>query len=184
MSDKIKKIEGERWKDLVGYEGLYQISDHWRIKSYARYKGCIWFDEMILNIHDNGHGYMYIDLYKDKKKKKKYVHRLVAQAFLDSFDEDLVINHIDFDSKNNHYLNLECVTQKQNVRYSIKAGRYDNVIPMRGSQIGSSKLSEEKVVIIRDRFSKGENPKVIADDYNVHWSTIYKIVNREQWKHV
>lgn len=113
----------ETWKDISQYEGFYQISDLGRVRSVDRRvnagngktrlaKG------KVLSPTDNGNGYLIVFLTKDGKRVNRYVHRLVAEAFIGDFAEHDVVNHLDFNTKNNRADNLEITTQVQNVRYS------------------------------------------------------------------
>ncbi len=111
------------WKDIPGYEGLYQISDCGKVKSLdrvvynhlgpKRIKGSM----LSLRIKDNG--YYFISLYKEGKLKNLYIHRLVMYAH-SHIDESLTVNHIDEDKSNNHISNLEYCTHHDNVKKFIK----------------------------------------------------------------
>ena len=102
----------EVWKDIQGYDGLYQVSNFGRIKSFhPRYKTA-----RILKIHKRTNGYMYICLHKDKKLFSVDVHRLVAQAFVENPkpNEYKYVLHLDDNQENNVYTNLKWGTQKEN----------------------------------------------------------------------
>lgn len=99
----------EIWKDIKGYEGLYSVSNRGRIKNAKR----------ILKPSNNGNGYMLIGLRKRGKRKNFYIHRLVALAFIENPENKPVINHKDYNRKNNDVNNLEWITVKENVNYSI-----------------------------------------------------------------
>lgn len=62
-------------------------------------------------------------LSKNGKRKHYYIHRLVAQAFIDNYNEELEVNHIDFDRSNNCVENLECITKYDNMRHSLNNNR-------------------------------------------------------------
>ena len=99
------------WKDIPGYEGLYQVSDCGQVKSFPR-KGA---KERILKPRLTQNGYHYVNLCKNGNRKTCKVHRLVALAFLDG-DHSLTVNHIDECKTNNHVSNLEYLTREDNVR--------------------------------------------------------------------
>lgn len=101
----IEPIEGEEWKWIEGYEGTYKVSNYGRM---ANFKG-----EMSLIVDNNG--YCKINLCKEGNVKRYLVHQLVAKAFCEGYKEGLVVNHKDLDKTNNHYSNLEWITQKENV---------------------------------------------------------------------
>ena len=120
----------EIWKDIKGYEGLYQVSDKGRIKSFKKRFGKQ-EQETIMRTTMEWCGYMRVGLTKDKKSKLYAVHRLVAQAFIPNPENKPVINHIDGNKANNEVDNLEWATHKENSNASKKlksSKRYNSVI--------------------------------------------------------
>ena len=115
----------ETWKDIVGYERLYQISSSGKVKSFPRY-GTKTKDERILNQYKNRYGYMYVVLYKDGKRKIKTTHQLVAQAFIPNPENKPQANHINGDKTNNRVENLEWVTASENKLHSYKVLKADH----------------------------------------------------------
>ena len=107
------------WKDIPGYEGLYQVSDYGQVKSLERVvwngKGNRVLKEKILKPCLSTNGYHQVNLWKDGKMKTFFVHRLVALAFLDG-DHSSTVNHIDECKTNNHVSNLEYLTRVDNIR--------------------------------------------------------------------
>jgi len=113
----MNSIENEIWKDIPGYEGSYQASSLGRIKSLKRYSNINRLvNEKILKECSDGKGYFIVNLCSKAIIKKYFVHQLVAMAFLGHTrcKYKFVINHIDFNSKNNKLNNLEIVTQREN----------------------------------------------------------------------
>lgn len=113
----------EIWKDIEGYESLYQVSNLGRVKSTKRNhwtrSGVITIEkEIIMKLSDNGNGYKIVNLFYENKRTRKYVHRLVAEAFIEKEEGKNYVNHIDFDRSNNIVSNLEWCTQCENVQYS------------------------------------------------------------------
>ena len=120
----------EIWKPIKDFENLYEISNLGRIKSLYFNK------EKILKPRLTLDNYYQIDLCKNKKIYKKYIHRLVAEAFIPNPNNLPIINHIDENSKNNVISNLEWCDSKYNNNYgncknkiseanSIKINQYD-----------------------------------------------------------
>lgn len=111
----------EKWKDIKGYEGLYQISDYGRIKSLSReilqFNKIIVSEEFIMKSKHCKDGYERIILCKEGKYKTFLVHRLVAQAFIQNPNNLPYINHKDENKLNNNANNLEYCTQKYNCNY-------------------------------------------------------------------
>ena len=120
----------ELWKPVKYYEGSYEISNYGRVKSIERtvYKQdgvtvCGHIKEHYVTQHDNGHGYLFVNLWKNNKSKREYVHRLVALTFIDNPDNLPQVNHKDEDKQNNCVENLEWCTQKYNNTYGTKLER-------------------------------------------------------------
>lgn len=112
----------EIWKDVVGYEGLYVVSESGAVYSLHK-KGHNGFYRM--KQEPDLYGYYRVVLCKDGKHTHKRVSRLVAEAFVPNPKNKEIVNHIDYNRKNNHYSNLEWCTQKENVIHSTSVGRYD-----------------------------------------------------------
>ena len=105
----------EQWLDISGYEGLYQISNFGRVKSFY------FKSPRILKPH-KVKGYSNVELYKNKKKKQFYIHRLVMENFCPIENMNVLdVNHKDEDKSNNHISNLEWMTHKDNLNYGSRA---------------------------------------------------------------
>lgn len=120
----------EVWKDIKDYEGLYQVSNLGRIKSLSRFHYTGWGKnkgyikkEKILTQTLLSIGYYIVTLCKNGESKKMFVHRLVAQAFLDNLNNFPCINHKDENKLNNYVDNLEWCTHCYNNNYGTKKER-------------------------------------------------------------
>jgi hypothetical protein len=103
----------EIWKDVPGYEGLYQVSNYGNILTLSDR----WGKKRLLKPNkNNGNNYYAIDLHLNKKRKRFEIHKLVAMAFLDHKPNghEMVVNHIDNDKSNNYLNNLELVSTRYN----------------------------------------------------------------------
>lgn len=100
----------EIWKDIRGYEGLYQVSNLGRVRSKTK----------LLHLNTNTYGYKHVTLSKGNVQKTVLVHRLVASTFIENPIGLPQINHKDGDKSNNTVGNLEWVTQGGNNRHAIK----------------------------------------------------------------
>jgi len=131
--------ENERWKDIPGFEGLYQISDYGRVKALERVLphktfGQWKIKEKILkpgingngeNNYNTGLGYYFVVLFdKNKKTHNMRIHRMVAKAFVNNPNKNVFtqVDHIDCNKLNNYYKNLEWVTPLENTRRALKNG--------------------------------------------------------------
>ena len=119
----------EIWKDVEGYEGIYQVSNLGRVKSLARLiepsngKRPYWIYECIMSQYKESTGYMNVKLSKNGRHKSAFVHRLVAQAFHPNPDNLREVNHKDENKTNNRVDNLEWCSTSYNVQYGTSMQR-------------------------------------------------------------
>lgn len=102
----------EIWKDIPGYEGLYQVSNFGKVRNSHK---------LILKYWKSW-GYNYISLCKNNKSKKYRTHRLIAKAFIPNPKKYPYVNHIDGNKSNNNVTNLEWCTSQQNTIHAYKTG--------------------------------------------------------------
>lgn len=121
--------EKEIWRDVVGYEGLYQVSNYGNVKSLSREvnngNGTYFTKEKILKPMENHKGYLGVEL----QDKWHFIHRIVATTFIENPENKPQVNHIDCDKKNNRVENLEWCTNSENQIHAYKNGlnvRSDN----------------------------------------------------------
>ena len=110
----------EVWKDIEGYEGLYQVSNLGRVKRVKT-------DRILKGCKDKG-GYLVIGLYKNNVMSTKTIHRLVAQAFIPNPENKPEVNHIDEDKANNKVNNLEWMTRKENNNHGTRNERISKTL--------------------------------------------------------
>ena len=115
----------EEYKDIEGYEWLYQVSNYGNVNSLNYYrsgkeKKLKPIKEKILKLTKDKDGYLYVGLYQQGKQKAHKVHRLVAQAFIDNPNNYPQVNHKDEDKTNNHVTNLEWCTRSYNINYGTR----------------------------------------------------------------
>lgn len=117
MKQQIEQLNGETWKDIPGYEGLYQASSFGRIKSFRRYP-----QGKIKSSYIGWGSYQCVQLHVEKVYKTFTVHKLVALAFLPEIKDKPHINHIDGNKQNNSPSNLEWCTRSENMQHALKMG--------------------------------------------------------------
>jgi hypothetical protein len=110
----------EVWKAIKGYED-YEISNYGNVSSNKTYRRK---ETLYMKVRDNGYGYLVVCLWKNNKRRNFYIHRLVANAFIDNPNSLPEVNHIDFNRHNNSVTNLEWVTRAENTNHSIGRGRH------------------------------------------------------------
>ena len=107
----------EIWKDIKGYEGLYQVSNLGNIRNLHNARK-LQDKSTIKKQQLTAKGYMRVPLYNGNKCKHYMVHRLVYEAFKGKIKRGYEINHKDYDRTNNNIDNLEEMTHSDNIRYS------------------------------------------------------------------
>ena len=131
----------EIWKDVIGYEGKYQVSNFGNIKGIPRivWNGRAFYQlkEKILKPGKNSEGYLIVILCDGKTTKTSRVNRLVAKAFIDNPNNNPVVNHKDSNKINNCLNNLEWCTYSENsmyvpVRNNKKSSKYKGVLFHKG----------------------------------------------------
>ena len=116
----------EIWKDIKGYEGVYQVSNKGNVRRLTFTNNQVTKSKIhSIRATDNGNGYLIVGLKNGGKRKNFYVHRLVAEAFCTKSPRRKIVNHIDHNRMNNSAENLEWCTQKQNVRHSAKLMKHE-----------------------------------------------------------
>lgn len=130
----------EVWKDIEGYEGLYQVSSCGRVKSLPKGDGNGYRERLLkFDVLKRNHTcYHRVTLSKNGKTERFQVHRLVAKAFIPNPENKPHINHKDFNGTNNCVENLEWVTHSENMIYSQKAGRLNEAQSIGGTKAGET----------------------------------------------
>ena len=109
----------EIWKDVVGYEGYYKVSNYGNVKRVGSFRGVnkAYLNGYYLKPLDNGKGYYRIKLTINNKSRRVMLHRIIAEAFIPNPNKYKVVNHKDLDKKNNDISNLEWCTQSYNCKH-------------------------------------------------------------------
>lgn len=175
-----EELTNEKWLDIPGYEGVYQVSNIGRIKRVSAHHGRT-RPNKILRPADDGKGYLRAVLCNNGVTRTVQVHRMVAAAFLGPCAPGRHVHHKDYNPSNNRAVNLEYVTPAQNIDHSRE--RINAAIP-RGERHRSTPLSAGDVRRIRELYSTGKyTQSAIAKRYGISFQSIGAIVRRETWKH-
>ena len=167
----------EQWRDVVGYEGIYKISDFGRVKRIKAYRST--YVGKILSPVLNCNGYGGVLLYENGKQKHWQCHRLVAIAFLGEPPQGKEVNHIDGNKTNNYLSNLEYVTKSENINHAYRLGLLKG---RRGEDHHMTKLCESDIFEIRALVSRGNiTHREIAEMYGVCRQTISDIWTKKRW---
>lgn len=168
----------EVFEDLIGYEESYQISDQGRVFSKRRLDGnrIIYGRELHPMITQDG--YLKVKLTKNSISKGYFLHRLVAQQFIDNPNNLPQVNHKDGNKFNNNVSNLEWCTKAENQDHAVKHN-----LMQRGENRPSAKLTEEKVLEIY-KLKGVMSAREIAEHYGVSKNTINVILRGKKWSYL
>lgn len=174
----------EIWKDVKGYEGIYEVSSFGRVRSVDRFAfhwrgGKRIVKGKILIQCNRGEGYLCVDLSKKSKKTTYLTHRIVAISFL-GLNKKLEVNHKDSNRHNNSIENLEWSTRSENMKHASIFGNHNAI----SSPKMAKKLNVEKVLSIRLKSLNGISQRDIAKEFSIARSNVCSIVNRKTWKNI
>lgn len=158
----------EIWKDIKGYEGLYQISNYGRVMSFyksSKTGGGI-LQKQIYK------GYEFVNLYKNGARKTPKIHRLVAEAFIPNPDGHPFVNHKNEIKNDNIVTNLEWCTPKYNSNYGDSINRRLNTMRKNGKRFICVETGKTYTMIVD-----------CAREMNCIAQDIRKVLNGEQRQH-
>ena len=174
----------EIWKDVIGYEGLYQVSNYGNIKGLERvcghYKGGLrTYKERMLSRTLHKDGYLKVGLTKDSQLRQFSIHRLVCEAFLENKENKPHVNHINGIKTDNRLENLEWVTCSENLSHAFRIGlRSQN-----GEKNHRATLTEDQVFQIKYSLNHLNN-KDVAIIFSIKANEVARIRRGERWKHI
>ena len=174
-------MEEEIWKTVI-YNG--EVYDTIEVSNIGRMRNSKNGRIYKLSLNKTGYYQKTISLGSRTKNKTFYVHKAVAEAFIDNPDNKPIVNHIDGDKLNNNIDNLEWVTSKENVNHALSNGLMGRA---RGEKICFSKLTEEDVRYIRNHYIPYDElygAKALAKKFNIDTYTVNNVYYRKTWKHV
>ena len=170
----------EIWRDIPGWEKIYQVSNQGRVKRIASGPGAQ--AGRIKKSSNVEGGYLMVKLsFINREIEHRLVHRLVLGAFVGLCPEGKETNHKNGIRTDNRLENLEWVTRSENLIHAFsELGRK----PAQGIQFPQSKLNPEKVVEIRQLSGDGVSYSELAKIFDVSKSAISHVVKKRSWKHI
>jgi hypothetical protein len=174
----------EQWRPVVGFEGLYEVSDHGRVRSLDRTvphrgRSPTRRQGRVLCLSSDVAGYPQAQLSNGGVCRKIYIHRLVIEAFVGPRPPGLEVRHLDGNKRNNTPANLAYGTHAENV-----ADQFVHGTAVFGEKSPSAKLTENEVRAIRQACAAGESQRTIARRYGVDQTMVSRILLRKAWRHV
>lgn len=170
----------EIWREVPGYEGLYEVSSEGRFRSLDRdvgdgrggprnRKGC----EKAQSFDQDG--YLQVRLCKGGKAKTWKAHRVVAAAFIPNPNGLPAVNHRDCNKQNNAVSNLEWCTGAQNQQHALQSGRFSP------EKARNGKLKPDQAHEIRAAIATGRSCRSVAFAYGVKPAAVYHIRDGKTW---
>ncbi len=185
LTKSLDNDKPEEWRDVKNYEGLYQVSNKGRVKSFPRIvidkkHGREYYKEGRMLSLCLSTGYVVVGLHKDGVSKMSSVHKLVLEAFVGPRPEGMEGCHNDGNWKNNNLENLRWDTHKGNHQDRIRHGTSN-----RGEKHGNALCNEEMVIEIRRLYATGNHlMKELGEIFGLTENCIRQIVKGLTWKHV
>ena len=174
--NELGDLPGEEWRDVVGYEEFYKVSNLGRVKSFRSMK------PKILKPNLTKRGYLRVSLYVDDKTKSYFVHRLVALAFVLNPNGKPQVNHINGVKTDNRVENLEWVTDSENQLHALqmRISKNNGVDPR-------SNLAAEQIIEIRSIYKPRDKEfglKALAEKFMTTPAKIFDIVRGRSHKYI
>lgn len=190
MADTPSTSLPEIWKPVAGYEGLYEVSDHGRVRRLPRFQSVRnkWggLSHRLLAGHilhptpSGNRGYLALNLWRDGKARMTRVNILVCETFNGARPEGKPLAlHCDGDKSNNRAANLRWGDDADNAADREAHGR-----TTKGERQHSARLTAKTVSAIRKRVAAGESMASLAREIGVNKSSVQAVVHRRSWKHI
>ena len=172
-------MSDERWLPVVGYEGIYEVSDQGRVRLSADRHGCK--AGKVMSSRLNNSGYLMVDLRKGDTRSTFLVHRLVRIAFSRQYPIGMLeVNHKNGIKIDNRLENLEWCSHSDNLRHAHENGLHSE----NGETSRWAKLSQGDVIDIHSRVASGESKRSVGKRYNTTTYNITRIVTGKRWARV
>ena len=167
----------EIWKPIEGFEDYYEVSNMGRVRSKDRVavdgRHC---KGKVLKPISNSGGYCCIGLHIDGGVQKKFIHRLVAEAFIGNSENKPQVNHKNGIKTDNRVENLEWVTVSENIKHAYK------VLGKKPAWLGKKSINRKLTDSQAEEIRKDNRPQIkIAEDYGVSCRTIGRIKTGESY---
>jgi len=185
LQSLVENIEGEEWRDVIGYEQEYRVSNKGRLLSKEKIvrtaggKETV-RQEQLMTLFTDKNGYLTVSLRRNRQSRYTGVHRIVAKTFLNKPIGKNQINHKNGIKDDNRVENLEWVTPQENTKHAYEIG-----LIKKGEGNPKARLTEKDVIAIRSSYT-GEKGQVtqLSKEYSVSRTTIDGVVKRRFWTHI
>ena len=168
--------EEEEWRDVIGYEGIYQVSNMGRVRRVSGGPGAR--PGHTLNPNRDNNGYLLVNLCRNGRGTSLRIHSLVCQAFHGHPpDSSYEVNHKNGKRGDNRVSNLEWVTYSENLMHAYRV--------LNRKRIRVSKLTSDQVRQIRELWATGDYTQTgLGKLFGISQATVWEIINRRIWAHL
>lgn len=170
----------ENWQPVTGWEGLYEVSDQGRVRSFDR------VDRLgrrrrgrVLSLFVNNHGYLSVCLADGSRRGPRSVHNLVIEAFKGPRLNGYVVRHGPGGQHDNRICNLSYGTHSQN-----ESDKHRDGTVRLGEQNPNSKLDVDKVLYGVALYRQGKSLREVSNILKISPTTVHQIVTGKTWNHV
>jgi len=186
-------MEKEIWRDVLGFEEMYQVSNFGRVKGLKRKVvtpgGFRTVHERIMDQHrhsgnhnpDGKYASLFVSLSKDNKVHPHFVHRIVLEAFIGKRPDGTVCCHRDGNGFNNHIENLRWDTPRANTKDSIRHGTF-KLGTIKNENHFKAKYKNYQVIMIRKLATAGVPRHIIEKAFNAKHGSLSRIITNKIWK--
>lgn len=175
----IRNFPNEQWKPILFDDGIAE-HEQFKISNFGRILNCKGDEEILVNeSYINGYQNLRLKQRLNGKQTSRYVHKLVAQHFLEQGDGIYVI-HLDYDKTNNHVDNLKWATKREKEVHQFKGPNFQRIKGIRRY----SKLTETRVKLIKRKLNdpnRRTRLKMIAKQFGISEMQLYRIKSGENW---
>ena len=173
----------EEWKEIIFDDNISE-NEKFKISNYGRIINCKLDKEFLVKEYFiNGYQNLPVKQKKNGKHTSRYVHRLVAEHFLEKNDGEEYVIHLNYDKTDNRVENLKWATKREKELHQFNNPNWEKVIKERNKKIG--KLSEGKVKIIKRQLKNNRTRiNMIAKRFGVSDTQIHRIKKGENWSSV
>ncbi|NRD22550.1 HNH endonuclease [Winogradskyella litoriviva] len=179
----IRDYWNEEWKTVV-FDDNIDDNEKFKISNFGRIINCKTSEEtLVKKYYINGYQNLPVKQKKNGKQTSRYVHKLVAEHFLDKND-GLYVIHLDYDKTNNHVDNLKWATKREKEIHQFSNPAYKTMVRKKPS---NTKLTETKVKLIKRKINdpnRRTRMKMIAKQFGISTMQLYRIKSGENWKSV
>ncbi|CAM1333201.1 HNH endonuclease [Tenacibaculum aestuariivivum] len=179
----IRNYRNEKWKELV-FDNKISEKEKFKISNYGRIINCKTAEEFIVKEYFiNGYQNLPLKQQENGKNTSRYVHKLVAETFLEKKEDELYVIHLNYDKKDNRVENLKWATKREKEIHQFSNPVYKNKV----HKPTNVKLSVTKVKLLKRKLNdpnRRTRLKIIAKQFGISEMQLHRIKTGENWGYV